>query len=84
MTMQPTNGDTGTGKNRLFNDSKLGVYVTATVAAVLSGALDSLIELLGNVDLSNTEGWWTKIVGAAIATGLGLLTAYKAKREKIR
>lgn len=70
------------GKNKLFNDSKLGVFVTAAVASIFSGALDSLIETLGNVDLSHSESWWTKIAAAAVATLLGLFTAYKARRDK--
>jgi hypothetical protein len=72
----------GDGKNKLFNDSKLGVWMTGLVATVLSGGLDSLIEAVGNTDLSHSEGWWTKLAAGALATALGLLTAYKARRTK--
>ncbi len=76
------NSGTGSGKDRLFRDSKLGVIVASVSAAVFGGALDSLIEVVANTDLSHAEGWWTKAAAGALATLLGLLTAYKAKREK--
>lgn len=72
------------GKNKLFNDSKLGVIMTggATLAidAVLTGAVDALT----NIDTSGWSGWWTTVASAVLATVLGAVTAYKAKREKKR
>ncbi len=74
----------GTGKNHLFNDSKLGLWVTGGLTVVFDGALDGLINALTNVDTSGWSGWWTTVASAVLATGLGALTAYKAKRSKAR
>lgn len=76
--------DTSNGKNKLFNDSKLGVLVTGGAAAVFSGALNGAIDALTNVDMSGWNSWWGGIAGAVVATALGALTAYKAKRNKAR
>lgn len=74
--------DTTNGKNKLFNDSKLGVLVTAGAAVVFDGVIDGAINALSNVDTSGWNGWWTTVGAAALATGLGLLTAFKARRHK--
>jgi len=72
------------GKNRLFNDSKLGLLVTGGLTVVFDGVLDGVIDALTNVDTSGWSGWWTTVASAALATALGAVTAFKAKREKAR
>jgi hypothetical protein len=81
MTMAEETAD---GKNRLFNDSKLGVLATGGLAVVFDGALDGLITALTSVDTSGWNGWWTTVASAALATAVGLVTAFKAKRAKRR
>lgn len=76
--------ETGSGKNRLFNDSKLGLLVTGGLTVAFDGALGATIEALSNVDTSGWNGWWVTVASAGLATALGALTAYKAKREKAR
>jgi hypothetical protein len=75
-------GETGSGKNKLFNDSKLGVLVTGGLAVVFDGALDGAINALSGVSTAGWNGWWTTVASAVLATALGALTAYKAKRSK--
>lgn len=82
--MQPTTGDTGNGKNKLFNDSKLGLIVAGLGFAAFDAVLDTVIEQVSTVDVSASDSWWSSIASAAVATGLGLLTAFKAKRNKNR
>jgi hypothetical protein len=72
------------GKNRLFNDSKLGLIVAGFLTVVIDGVVDSVIEALTNVDTSGWSGWWTTVASAVVATLLGGFTAFKAKREKAR
>lgn len=74
----------GNGKNVLFNDSKLGVLVTGGLTIAINSVLDGAIEALTSVDTSGWNGWWTTVASAALATGLGALTAYKARRNKAR
>lgn len=74
-------GDAGDGRNRLFNDSKLGLLVTGAATVALDAVLDGAIEKLTTLDTSGWSGWWTTVASAALATGLGALTAYKAKRR---
>jgi hypothetical protein len=73
-----------TGKNKLFHDSKLGVLVVGAGTVVLDGALDGAIQALTNVNTSGWNGWWTTLAAAAVSTGLGALTAYKARRHAAR
>jgi hypothetical protein len=80
--MEPTT--TGTGKNKLFNDSKLGLLVTGGLTVAFDAVLDRSIEALTAVNTSGWAGWWTTVASAALATALGALTAYKAKRDKAR
>lgn len=76
--------DAGSGKDKLFNDSKLGVLVTGGLAVVFDGVIDGAINALSSVDTSGWNGWWTTVASAALATALGAFTAYKAKRNKSR
>jgi hypothetical protein len=76
--------ETGSGKNRLFNDSKLGLAVTGLGTVALDAVLSAVIENLSNVDMSGWHGWWTTVASAAVATALGAVTAYKARRDKAR
>jgi hypothetical protein len=80
----PEDLTTGTGKNRLFNDSKLGVLVTGAAVVAFDGALSAVIEAATSLDTSGWNGWWTTVASAALATVVGALTAYKAKRDKAR
>ena len=70
------------GKNKLFNDSKLGVLVVGAATVIFDGAIDGAINALTNVDTSGWSGWWTTVAAAALSTALGALTAYKARRHK--
>jgi len=73
---------TGDGSKHLFNDSKLGVLVTGGLTVAFDGALDAVINAATNLDTSGWSGWWTTVASAVLATGLGALTAYRAKRRK--
>jgi hypothetical protein len=77
-------GETVDGKNRLFNDSKLGLAVTGLATIAIDAVLDGVITQVSEIDLTGTNSWWTTVASAAIATGLGALTAYKARRDKAR
>jgi fructose-specific phosphotransferase system IIC component len=77
----PDLNETGAGKNHLFRDSKLGVIVTGLLTVGFDAVLDAGIEGLTNVDTSGWNGWWTTVASAALATAVGALTAYKAKRH---
>jgi len=79
-----TTNETGSGKNRLFNDSKLGLLVTGGLTVAFDAVLSAAIEELSSVDMSGWSGWWTTVASAGLATALGALTAYKAKREKAK
>jgi hypothetical protein len=70
------------GANHLFRDSKLGLLVTGLATVALDGVINSVLEAATNVDTSGWSGWWTTVASAALATGVGALTAYKAKRAK--
>lgn len=76
--------ETADGKNRLFNDSKLGVLVGGAATVIIDGVVDGSIEALSNVSTAGWSGWWTTLGSAAVATLLGLFTAFKAKRAKRR
>jgi phosphotransferase system glucose/maltose/N-acetylglucosamine-specific IIC component len=76
---EPTPGTDG--KNHLFRDSKLGVWVTGLLGIGTTAVLDGVIDELSNVDTSGWSGWWVPVVGTGIATAVGLLTAYKARRS---
>jgi hypothetical protein len=76
--------ETAEGKNRLFNDSKLGVLVGVGGTFVFDGVIDGLINALTAVDTSGWSGWWTTGAAGFLAGILGLFTAYKAKRAKRR
>jgi hypothetical protein len=72
-----TETTSGNGANHLARDSKLGLAVT-----FLGGvALDAAIGALADVDTSTWSGWWVPFVALGVSTGLGALTAYKAKRR---
>lgn len=72
------------GSNNLFRDSRLGVLAAGAVTIVVDSVVDGALEALTNVDTSGWTGWWTTLGSAALATALGLVTAYKAKRTKGR
>lgn len=68
---------TGDGSNNLARDSKLGLGANFVVGLAVSAAIGALT----NVDTSTWSGWWVPFVTLGISTGLGALTAYKAKRR---
>ncbi len=76
--------ETADGKNRLFNDSKLGVLVVGAGTVVFDGVIDGAINALTSVDTSGWSGWWTTVAAAVVSTALGALTAFKARRHKAR
>lgn len=78
-------GQTGDGRNRLFNDSKLGVLVVGLATVAFDGVLDALISAMTTYNPGEGGwGWGTTIVSAVVGTALGALTAYKARRDKSR
>jgi hypothetical protein len=79
MTMAEETAD---GKNRLFNDSKLGVLVVGFLTVVFDGVIDGAINALTSIDTAGWTGWWTTAAAALLATALGALTAFKARRNK--
>ena len=64
------------GSNSLARDSKLGIAATLVTYALADAAITALTHL--NTD--TWQGWWARIAQAAVATAIGLLTAYKARR----
>lgn len=72
------------GSNRLFRDSRLGLLVAGASTVALDAVINWGLETLANVDTSSWSGWWTTLGAAGLATATGLLTAYKAKRNKAR
>lgn len=65
------------GSNTLARDSAFGVATTFIVYALV----DAGITMLTHLNTDTWEGWWARLAQAAVATGLGLLTAYKARRS---
>lgn len=76
--------ETADGKNRLFNDSKMGLAVAGIGTIAIDAVLDGIITQVSEIDLTGTNSWWTTVASAAIATALGALIAYKARRDKAR
>jgi hypothetical protein len=76
--MEPST--TSDGRNRLFRDSKFGVLTGGLFSVVFTAVLDGVIDAATSVDTSGWSGWWVPLVGTGLATFVGLLTAYKAKR----
>jgi hypothetical protein len=72
------------GANHLAHDSRLGLMVAGVGTVVLDALVDGSITTLTNLDTSGWGGWWTTVASAAVATALGVLTAYRAKRHKTR
>jgi hypothetical protein len=72
-----TNGPSQDGSNSLAKESKVGLAVSFVAAA----ALDAVIEGLTNLDTSGWSGWWSTLAIAAVATGLGLATAYRKRNR---
>lgn len=71
----------GSGKNRLFRDSKLGVLVTGLLGVGATAILDGVVDNLTNLDTSGWSGWWVPLVATGAATAVGLITAYRARRH---
>jgi len=72
-----TAGPNGDGSNSLASESKVGVFVTFALTGLATGA----IGYLGNLDLSTLPGWATATATAAVASAIGLLSAYVKKNR---
>jgi hypothetical protein len=72
-----TAGPNGDGSKSLASESKVGVLVTFALTGLATGA----IGYLGNLDLSTLPGWATSTATAAVASAIGLLSAY-VKRNR--
>ena len=79
-----TTNETGSGKNRLFHDSWLGLLVAGIAFAGLDGALDAAIDAMSEATVTAGDSWWSSLVTGAAGALLGVLTAYKARRNKAR
>ncbi len=72
-----TAGPAGDGSKSLAKESKVGVLVTFALTGLATGA----IGYLGNLDVSTLPGWATSTATAAVASAIGLLSAY-VKRNR--
>lgn len=77
MDPAKTAGPRQDGANSLAKESKAGLLV----AFLLTAVVDGLINGLTSLDTSAWSGWWSTIAAAAVATVLGLLTAYKKRNR---
>lgn len=72
MTNPRTSGPNGDGSKSLAPESKAGVITSGVVFFVLQ----ALVTGLTTLDTSNWSGWWVPLVTGAIASVIGLITAY--------
>jgi hypothetical protein len=72
-----TAGPNHDGSKSLASESKVGVLTTLVLTSLATGA----IGYLGNLDLSTLPGWAVATVTTAVASGIGLLSAY-VKRNR--
>jgi uncharacterized membrane protein HdeD (DUF308 family) len=72
-----TGGRNHDGQNSLAKESKAGL----AVAFIGTAIIDGLIKGLTDLDVTDGGAWWSTIASAAVATVLGLLTAYKKKNR---
>lgn len=74
-----TAGPNRDGSKSLASESKVGLAVQFALTGLATGA----IGYLGNLDLSTLPGWATATATSAVATAIGLLSAY-VKRNRVR
>jgi hypothetical protein len=67
-----TAGPASDGSKSLAKESKVGLLVAFLIATVGNGVLDWLT----NLDTSAWSGWWANLAVVAVATVIGLLSAY--------
>ncbi len=72
-----TAGPNKDGGKSLASESKAGIGVTLVLTALAQGG----IGLLTDLDLSTLPGWATATATAAVASAIGLLTAYVKKNR---
>jgi hypothetical protein len=72
-----TAGPNNDGSKSLAKESKVGVVTTLVLSALATGA----IGYLGNLDLSTLPGWATATATTAVASVIGLLSAYVKKNR---
>ncbi len=72
-----TAGPNRDGSRSLAKESKVGVLVSFALTGLATGA----IGYLGNLDVSTLPGWATSTVTAAVASAIGLLSAYVKKNR---
>lgn len=77
MSNPYTSGRSGDGSKSLAPESKAGVITSG----VIFFALQALVQGLTNLDTSNWAGWWVPLVNGAIASAVGLITAYLKKNR---
>lgn len=72
-----TAGPNHDGSKSLAKESKVGIATTLVLTSLATGA----IGYLGNLDLSTLPGWLTATATTAVASVVGLLSAY-VKRNR--
>lgn len=77
MTNPRTAGPNTDGSKSLAPESRAGVLT----AGVLFFALQTLVQGLTTLDTSHWSGWWVPLVNGAIASVVGLVTAYLKKNR---
>lgn len=70
-------GPNGDGSKSLAKESRFGIVTALVLTSLAQGA----IGYLGELDLSTLPGWAVGTATAAVAAGVGLLTAY-VKRNR--
>lgn len=77
MTSPEVAGPNRDGSKSLAKESKVGIVTTLVLTALAQGA----IGYLGDLDLSTLPGWAVGTATAAVASLVGLLTAYQKKNR---
>jgi len=67
-----TAGPNADGSKSLAKESKVGLVISFLVTTLATGALGWLT----NLDTSRWTGWWSTVAVAAVATVIGLISAY--------
>lgn len=77
MSNPRTAGPNTDGSKSLAKESKAGVATGAVVFFVLQ----TVAQGLSGIDTSDWSGWWVPAASGAIATTVGLITAYLKKNR---
>jgi uncharacterized membrane protein HdeD (DUF308 family) len=73
-----TSGPRADGSGILNRESKFGL----AVAFVTYAGADAVITALTHLNTDTWNGWWARIAQAAVATAIGLLTAWRTKNRR--